>query len=267
MVLFALSFPLVIGLRQVQRDEALRSKLAREIDVQRQQLALDDPQRVLIRKHQRDQYESTGRLRAIALEQFKIVQQKYGEIEPQGPDVVSIRTIPQLSVDQKRPPVVFRILVPAEREVWLKYSLVSSDGGSQASKSLDQRDHTKIETKTGFQHTGPFQHRLQPGERILQVHTDEATGNTLPILVRLDDQILLDTSFTGDGVPSTGAFHISGQTQIDFGTDRPLPWLLNVKIRVEQSDNSRAPAPAVGCLWLSPAPSDFEAFPMQANQE
>ncbi|MCA9140591.1 MAG: hypothetical protein KDB00_27655, partial [Planctomycetales bacterium] len=248
---------------QVQRDEALRAQLVNEIDVKRQQLALDDPQRVLIRKHQQENFDSIRRLRDIAERQFQVIQHKYGSIEPKGPEIVALRTVPQLSLDGNLAPVVFRISVPTEREVWLKYALVPAGGGSQASEKLDQI--LESHPGPGFEHSGPFQRRLPSGECILQVDANKTIDNMLPVSIRLNDQVILESSFTGDGVPRTGSFHISGQTQLDFPVSRPLPWLLNIQIRVEQQGGAHVNAPADGCLWLSTKPSDFEDFPLPKN--
>jgi hypothetical protein len=110
-----------------------------------------------------------------------------------------------------------------------------------------------------------YEVRLPPGERILEVHAGPSAGKLLPIEIRLDDQDLIHSVFSGDGVRHSGATHVSGQRQIDFDGRRELPWLLDLKIRLERDGGSRQDAPYSACLWLSDRSSSFERFPQQEN--
>jgi hypothetical protein len=263
MLLCGIMFPLMIGLGQVGREEAMREKLHNEIQLLRQRLALDDPKRQVVKDHQKDGFKSLRRLRDTAERQFATIQDKYGKIEPRDAGVVSLRTIPQLSLDGGTAPTVFRLFVPTEREVWLKYAVVLYERNSRSSAQLDQLDQPAIDT--GYKHNGLYEVRLPPGERILEVHAGPSAGKLLPIEIRLDDQDLIHTVFSGDGVRHSGATHVSGQRQIDFDGRRELPWLLDLKIRLEPDGGSRQDAPYSACLWLSDRSSSFERFPQQEN--
>lgn len=259
MLLCGIVFPLLLGLSQVRREEAMRAQLHNEIQLLRERLALDDPKRKLVKQRQREEYESLRALRDTAEQHFTSIQEKYGKIEARGSDTVSLRTIPQLSLHGGIEPTVFRLRVPADRDVWLKYAVVTRKVKDYVSDELDQLDQPP--TNTGFQHNGLYEVRLSPGERILEVHTEPVTGHDLPIAIRLDDAALLNTRFSGDGVPTNGSYHISGRKQIDFDAKRELPWLLNVNIRVERDDGTREYVPDVACLWLSDRSSNFDRFP------
>lgn len=259
MLLCSIVFPMVIGLNRIRRNELLRMQLAKEIESERQALALDDPKRQRIRQHWRDELDSMQQLRDKAEQQFDRIQLKYSSIETRSGDVLSVRTVPQLSVDDQRPPVAFRLQVPSGRPVYLKYALVPSDGGSQWSKQLDEID--RAEQDSGYQHPGPYEIRLEPGERIVTVSTGLAIGNVMPITVRLDDETLLNTTFESDQKPTAGAYHVSGRRQMDFAPGRDLPWLLNTRIRLEDEDGKNKNAAFYGCLWLSERSGQYPSFP------
>ena len=263
LLLCGILFPLVMGLGQVRREEAMLRQLANEIDLYRQRLALNDPQRKRLRQHQLEEYASLRSLRDTAETHFASVQAKYGTIEPRGPGVLSLRTVPQLSLDGTPPPVVFRLSVPKERQVWLKYAVVPRTDRNRDPVKLDQIEQPPIDT--GFDHNGLYEVRLRPGERMLAIQSGPVVANVLPIVMRLDEKDLLGTRFSCDGVPRTGSFHISGRKQIDFDEDRRLPWLLKVNVTIESEGGSREEAPYAGCFWLSDRSSGFNAFPQQEN--
>ncbi|QDV47767.1 hypothetical protein Enr13x_76790 [Stieleria neptunia] len=259
MLLCGISFPLVSGIRDLRRDEAMRSQLRREIETLRERLALDDPQRQRIKQHQRDELTSVRAIRERAERQFETIQQKYGGIEVRGTDVLSLRTVPQLRRDRTQPPVVFRVRVPTERDVWLKYAVIPAEGVSRSPDQLDQRHDPPADS--GFAHPGHYERKLEPGEHLLAVQTGPVRGKVLPVAIRLGDKPLLDTEFSGDGIPSTGAYHISGRKQIDYPPQRRLPWLLSVKVKLRLEDDSRRDAAFDGCLWLSDRSSGYDPFP------
>ena len=265
LLLCGILFPLVMGLGQVRRDEAMLRQLANEIDLHRQRLALNDPQRKLIKQHQQEEYASLRSLRDAAETHFVSVQEKYGKIEPRGPNVLSLRTVPQLSLDAAPSPVVFRLLVPKERQVWLKYAVIQRTNRNGTPEKHDQIDQPPIDT--GFDHNGLYEVRLRPGERILAIQSGPVVANVLPIAMRLDEKDLLSTRFSDDGVPSTGSFHVSGRKQIDFEERRQLPWLLNVNVTIKSEGGSREEAPYAGCFWLSDRSSGFDAFPKQESSQ
>ncbi|QEF96452.1 hypothetical protein Mal15_04800 [Stieleria maiorica] len=264
MLVCAILFPLVMEIRNFRRDEAIRLQLRLEAEALRQRLALDDPERQWVRQHQREEYASMGTVRKRAERQFERIQQKYGGIEVRGADVLSLRTVPQLSLGQSQPPVVYRLLVPTDREVWLKYAVVPAEGISRSPDKLDQLQ-TPVEA-SGFADPGPYQLRLAPGEQLLAVQTGPSNGRELPIAIRIDDKPLLDSSFRSEGVPSSGAHHISGLRQFDVLKSRRLPWLQSIQIKVTMEDETRQDAAHHGSLWLSDQPSGFDPFPGIVNQ-
>lgn len=263
MLLFAISFPLVIGVRQTRHDEALLTQLANEIKNERQSLFLDDPQRLRVGQHQREEYLAIRKLRDKAEQHFQSLQDKYGHLEDRGADVLSLRTVPQLSLDSSSPPVVFRLNVPTKRKVWLRYALVPWDNHQQTPVDLDKADDAPKDS--GFEHVGPYQIQLDPGERLLSVKTGPAIERVMPIVIRLDNQPLIKTRFSADGIPHSGAYHLSGREQLDIPQSRALPWLLYVRIRLENENKPSTNAAYCISLWLSDRPSQFDRFPQQAS--
>ena len=259
LLLCAISFPLVSGIADLRRDEEIQMQLRVEIEALRERMALDDPQRQRIKQHQRDELTSIRTMREQAERQFETLQQKYGGIDVRGPDVLSLRTVPQLRRDKTQPPVVFRIHVPTDRDVWLKYAVIPAEGVSRSPDQLDQRQDPPV--GSGFVHPGHYEVKLEPGEHLLAVETGPVRGKVLPASVRLDDKPLLETEFSGDGIPSTGAYHISGTKQLDFPPPRRLPWLLKIKVDLRLDDDSRRDASFDGCLWLSDRSSGYAPFP------
>lgn len=259
MLLCGITFPLVMGLSQVRRDEALRAELENEIQSMRRQLSLDDTQLQEIWKHQQAEFASVHELRQRAERKFDHLQKKYGAIEDQGPDVLSLRTVPQIAEGIGSPATVFRLLVPTTRDVWLKYCLVQRRGHSRSPKDLD-----KIEPPTdqsGFEHSGMYEHKLAPGERFIAIQIEPARGTTRPINVRVDETELMRTQFSGDGEPSISSSYISGRQQVDFDRDRNLPWLLGLNARLRRENGIREDAKYAGWFWLSDQSSDAAPFP------
>lgn len=259
MLLCGIAFPLIVGLGNVRREEAMRAQLQNEIQLLREQLALDDPKHQLVRKHRTDEFESLKQLREIAQQHFATLQKKYGKVDPRGPGVVSLRTIPQLMLQNGVTPTAFRLQVPGDREVWLKYAVVQNKANNFVSAELDQIEQPL--TETGFQHNGLYEVRLQPGERIMKISLGPAHDHDLPITIGLDGDVLLNTQFGCDGTPSSGTGHISGRHQIDFERARDLPWLLDVHLKIRDDEGSSQDAPHSVCLWLSDRSSDFDRFP------
>jgi hypothetical protein len=259
LLLCGVLFPLVMGLQQVRRDEATRMQLANEIVMLRQSLAIDDPKRQRFDRHVQEEYDSLRRLRKTAELHFAGIQEKYGTILPRGPNVLSLRVVPQLSLDGTPSPLVFRVLVPERRQVWLKYAVILKQDQSVIPKWLDQLARPSVDT--GFLHNGFYQVRLRPGQRDIVVRSGPVAASVLPIAVRLDDQALLKTRFEADGRLSLGASHLGGLRQIDYDPQRELPWLVSLKLDVNRKDGSYQNSEYECCLWLSERSSGFDAFP------
>ncbi len=259
MLICALAFPLVIAMQKVRVEESLRDQLLNEIKTQRQRLASDDPQLTSIRERQQEQRLVLHRIRRISQQRFDSIQSEYGSIESPDTHTLSLRSVPQLSLSDDQPPIVFRLHVPSDREVWLKYALIPFDLGSEPSRRLDRiRVAPK---KSRYAHDGPFQWKLPAGEHLFKVTTGPPNGFALPIHLHLNTMGLLHTAYVSKGTPSSGFFHISGRKQIDFGPKRDLPWLLNVRIRVQKEDGSSVNPDHSPAIWLSDVSSGFDPFP------
>ncbi|PAY17616.1 hypothetical protein CKO51_20535 [Rhodopirellula sp. SM50] len=75
----------------------------------------------------RDQYQSIGRMREKAQEKFADLQLKYGGLVDRGGSVVSFRSVPSIQIEEESPPIIFRVIVPEDRAVWLRYGVFPSD--------------------------------------------------------------------------------------------------------------------------------------------
>ena len=125
--LCGLVFPVIQGLRAVELDLARQAELRNEIEVLRTRLDAENAATRQVRKHQAELFTSVALIRRKAESQFDRLQEKYGKIEAVDSETLSLRTVPQLNPDGGSTPTVFRIVVPALRDVWLKYAVIPTD--------------------------------------------------------------------------------------------------------------------------------------------
>ena len=260
LLLCGILFPLIQSMHGVQRDLATNLRLKNEIEVLRTRLDSENETTLQLRAHQAELFDSIERMRQRSVEQFERMQQEYGRVQPVGPDTFSIRSVPQLSPNGQRAPTVFRLHVPNGRDVWLKYAIVPADSNSsQTSKRLDQ--FSEPVKGTGFQHQGPFESKLSAGEQILTINVGNPVHHLLPIEVRVGDQLMIGTQYSGRHDVSSGMSYIGGTKQLDYPRNRDLPWLMSLHVDERTTTGSQEKVPFRVTIWLSDRSSGFDPFP------
>ena len=177
---------------------------------------------------------------------------KYASIEPRGPDVVSIRSLPEISGSGETT-IAYRIYAPPEREVWLKCGMKTiaygSDSGTEppASSQVIQRRLSDI---------GRYEQRLSPGEHAVSIIWGSYDGDQIRIRVTLDSSVLIDSNLpylsSGWSRP-----RMEGR-QYDYQEflERPL-----VGINLKSPDDENPPNRFDYDVSLSSQASDLPPFP------
>lgn len=243
-----------------RRDEARAQRLQAEIKLLEARGRLDQPGLDQAILHTRDEFESLKEMREHSLAHFDLLRDKYSGIEPRGAGVLSIRGLPSMQVGDRTAPIVFRMLIPDERPVWLKFGVHMVKPNVTASRGSDAEDD--LITKSPFEASGPFEQRLPPGDQMLKIVSGAATDGALPIEITLNDKVLLRTSFVADDVTGSGSGHISVPSQFDVGPRQDLPWLLTVDLTHRtQTSGGDSPDTHAFSVWLSDRSSNFKGFP------
>jgi hypothetical protein len=260
--LLALVFLAALGLLAWRSgDDARREKLrlaqlqdkikALEAEVRWDQPALH--QAIL---HTHEEFQPLGAMRERSLAHFDVLREKYSVMEPREANVLSLRGVPSLPPDSGSAPVLYRLLVPPERDVWLKFAVHVAEKSGQQSKTLDEARDLLSESSLGA--SGPFEVPLPPGEHWLRIVTGPAREGALPVLISLDETVLLRKSFISADVRGTSSSYTSALTQFDVHPRDDLPRLLTAKMGLEQGSTEPAYAFSV---WLSDRTSNFARFP------
>lgn len=264
-----LAFTFLVGLAllawrtltDVRRNQARAEMLRDEIKSLEVRVRLDDPKLHQSMGHISDEYESLHAMSKRGLAHFDALREKYSTIEPRnGKQVFSLRGIPSLHAEPGPAPVVFRMIVPEERPVWLKFGIHMVDQSVHSSRTPDETDD--LLTDTPFDDSGPFEIRLPAGDQMLTIVTGSAGEGSLPVEILLDDRVLVRTKFVSPDVSGSDYGHISAPSQIDFGPRRDLPWLLTTHMNLKPTPaGSRRRKTHAFAIWLSDKPSDFASFP------
>jgi hypothetical protein len=241
------------GIRQVQeRIAALRSEASALHAVFRG----DDPalRRAII--HERDDVPPLEAMRDRALARFDELRTRYGAIEARGGDVVSIRTVPAIADGPGPAPVIFRLVVPPDRPVWLKFGTHLAGTTVEPPQRLDEGAGLRSDTPLAA--SGPYEARLSAGDHTLTIAVGTAAEGSLPLAISLGDGFLLQSSFDSPGVSGVSSSHTSPVDQYDIRPPAELPWLMTGRLNHRDSKAEQVPAFS---LWLSDQASGFAEFP------
>ncbi len=74
-------------------------------------------------------------------------------------------------------------------------------------------------TDSAFERSGPYQLRLPAGDHLLSFLRGPIRDGRTPLLVTLDDQVLLHTQLVGEGLSDRGTSHLAAASQIDYGPE------------------------------------------------
>lgn len=203
-----------------------------------------------------DEAQALSRLRAKSEAGLESLRQKYGGIQPRGDDVVSIRSLPTIGNDLRKAPTVFRMLIPDQRQVWLKYGVSDTSGSGFSAADFAK----ELLQQSPFQHTGPYEMLLPAGDHTLAVSFQNPQSGSLPLRVKLNDTNLVDSSFQHEFASHGGGMSVAASEQLDY-KDRQLPTLLSAKIVLRDDAGKRLPEGFRLLVWLDDHSSGFEPFP------
>jgi hypothetical protein len=99
---------------------------------------------------------------------------------------------------------------------------------------------------------------LPTGDQTLKIAAGSAQDGSLPLVITLNENILVRTSFRAAGIIGTRTSHFTTLLQLDFDPRQELPWLLTTTVALREPTTGKAHAFSV---WLSDHTSNFASFP------
>lgn len=256
---------------EARRQTRRAAELHGEIKSLEATLRLDQPALHQAMLHTLDEFESLHALRERSLAHFDTLRQKYSTLETRGPDVLSLRSVPALATGGDPTPVVYRLVVPRQRSVWLKFGVHPQQQDRHSSRTPD--DATDLLTQSPFEPSGPFEVQLPPGDQTLSIAVGSVQEGCLPIVFQLNERTLLKTTFVSADVSGAGWGRISATSQLDFDRQQQLPWLMTASMNLNAASVSRRQttlAPGMThafSIWLSDRSSNFKGFPAENNSD
>lgn len=269
--LLAVTLLVVLGMlvwrasRDARRDESRLTRLRSEIEALEAQLRLDDPTLHQVILNRRDEFMSLRSTRQRAVEHFELLRAKYSTMQQPEPGVLAIRGVPSLAAGSGRSPTTFGLWLPAEREVWLQFGVHQEKHGSRRFQTPEERKG--LLTDSPFDHSGPFERRLPPGRHTLSITTGPAGDEGMPVVIQWDGDELLRSTFVTDDMSGGSGSWISGRSQLEFGRDEAMPWLMTQHFDPSHEPGNPPPATYGFSVWLSDESSGFADFPGEARAD
>lgn len=227
----------------------------REIESAEIRLHLDNPP---LHQAIRDEYAAIRKSRKQCDANIELLREKYGRIEPQGPNVVSIRTLPSIRGDTGQTPVAYRVYVPEARKVWLKYGVRDSNSYSVAANTEFEPELLR---QSPFDQGGPCEKLLPPGQHILSMTIGDAEAGSLPFRITLDSSVLISSRLKS--ASSTGGDYLKAPRQWDYKrSNLAKGGLMSAKMTLRDDDENNPPTSFQFLVWLSDETSGFSAFPV-----
>lgn len=245
--------------QDAQREQDRLSTLRRQTAIKsaEQNLFSDNPLLHQAMRNTRDEYEAIRKLRIQCDAGIELLREKYGRIEPSGPGIVSIRALPSIRGDTGKPPVAFRIYVPEERKVWIKYGVRDSKSRSVAANSEFE---PAILHQVPFDHDGPYEIRLTPGQHVLSMTIGDTDAGSLPFRINLDASVLVDSRL--NSASHTGGGSTYAPLQLDFkNSNLAKSGLMSAKMTLRGDAKNESPKSYQFLVWLSDESSGYSAFP------
>jgi hypothetical protein len=259
LALFVLLALALLGWRtsqQARQEKARLVELRKEIEKLEVCMRLDRPDLHQAMLNTLDEMQPLAEMRQRALAQLDLLRSRYGGLEPRGADVLSLRGLPSLPEGEEPAPILFRLLVPEQRPLWLKFGVHAAQQFRHSSRNPE--DERELLPRSPFTISGPFEMRLPSGDQTLRITIGTARDGELPVTISLNDGVLLRTTFVSAGTSGTGYSHISAGSQLDYRASQKPPWLLTAIMdqREQPSGNTHAFS-----VWLDERESDFLPFP------
>lgn len=265
--MLALTFLAVLAMlvwrswRDAQFDQARLETLRNEVASLEATARVDHPAVHQAMLNTRDEFEPLQAMRQRAVEHFDLLLRKYSTIDPPPADTLALRIIPTLQVGRDPAPVIYRLVVPTQRPVWLKIGVsVAQDKSGSSSAELDEDRVWLHESPLSL--SGPFELQLKPGDQRLKIYIGSADESSMPVQVMLNDQVLLDAVFAASDPAHKSVVWASPKTQVNYGPHQPLEHFFSVHLEGLHPTSQAAPPVKYELnLWLSDRPSGFSRFP------
>jgi hypothetical protein len=265
LIIAALGFPLIRGVGEHQKLEAEREVVRQRIDRLESELHTGDRLARQILARRLEYFDSLSESAERGMDAFAELQEKYGKLEPRGDGVVSLRSIPQVNLDGRLAPRVFRIWIPEERNVWLHYGVVPSG----KAESVIRGDAELVsDGRSRLEDEGPFQLKLSPGAHDFCFRVRKAKDERLPIEIELDGSLIFATAYAHPKVTSMSMMSMAMRRQVDYPTSRPLPMLLKggFQLAADASSSDRQEEHDV-VVWLGEQSGQAESFPQSRTKD
>ena len=197
-----------------------------------------------------DEYEAIRNLRELCELSIPKLVDRHGNIEPRGSQVVSIKRLPSIRGRKGGPPIVFRVYVPEDCELWLKYGAHGDEYKRPSSPDFE----SGLLRQLANGDVGPYEKRLPPGHHVLSRINGVITFNSVVLL----NAKLESTQGIGGGVLTSNP----KMQQMDFQDGELSLWSLISKSMVLQSDDAESDRTKICTnLWLDNTSSGFSDFP------
>ncbi len=236
--------------RSVQLElaiESLEQQQVVQVDYRETKLAQDDLNASL--QDNRDLCEQA----------IKVLVERYGLIKPVDAETLSIRRSPAIRADTSHAPILFKLFVPEDRPIWLKFGLHPQSTSAPSDRVAGSED--VLLGESAFNPSGPFELKLPPGEHevaFLMEGPENAFGR---FQVRLNSEVLAQpTVIAGSDVRRSGHMSISADQQVDFAPNRTLPRLVTFQLRQYETKDSESTKEFNLSVWLSDRSSSFSPF-------
>jgi hypothetical protein len=207
----------------------------------------NDPQ---MRQAVWDEYEAIRNLRELCELSIPKLADRHGNIEPRGSQVISIKRLPSIRDRKGGPPVVFRVYVPEDCELWLKYGAHGDEDKVPSSPDFE----SGLLRQLANGDVGPYEKRLPPGHHVISRKNGVITVNSVVLL----NATIKSTRSLGGGVLMSNP----KMQQMDFQNGELSLWSLISEHMVLQSDDAENDRTKISTnLWLDDTSSGFSDFP------
>ena len=236
------------GLQIAIAIETLEQQQTVQVDYRETKLAQDDLRASL--RDNRDRCEQA----------IQTLVQRYASIEPGDAETLSIRRYPTIRTETTQAPVSFKLLVPEDRPIWLKFGLHPQDTNAPSDGVEGSEDVLLAESI--FDQAGPFELRLPPGEHLVAFAMEDQVNRFRQLQVLFNDQLLAQLAvMVGNNVRRSGYQTTGADQQADFDGNRTLPRLVTIDLSLRDESNSESIKRFKVSAWLSNHSSSFRSFP------
>lgn len=237
----------------IRRDHQRMAQLQEEINQLERSLMITNPRRIEILHHELEEFASVQSIRDQAVQHAQLIREKYSHVDARGPDTFSFRSVPSGLAKTGMHSFEFRLIVPENRQIWLKLAVHTVDDQVASEESFDRKTNfLKVSSLTD---SGPFQIQLPPGEHLLAICEQTSQDRWTVISLNLGERKLFESKYyqSQSGISSSSN---SATEQLDFAPDATLPWLLTSYFPLDPT-NSPTQTTTAYSVWLSNTQSEF----------